>query len=348
MNSTLERCLDDLNRRIDPEEDRRNLAEWMSFWQGTAGDGIFYPPKRQASPPSFDWPKVKVNQAVADYDSMLLQQFGDISEELRAGTAGRLNIRCNYGTGIMPTLFGCELFMLDDDLDTLPTAKPLADRDRVRRLIDAGVPDLSAGLGRKVFECGERMVDTLAKYPNIGSHVAIYHPDLQGPIDIAEVVWGSDIFYAFYEDADLVRSLLDLVTETYAAFMRKWFRLVGRPGPYSTHWGMLQKGALALRNDSLMNLSSEMYVDFVQPLDQRLMDEFGGGIIHFCGRGCHFIEAMSSTRGLSAIAMSQPECNDMEPIYQHTIDKGIKLLDFRLKAAGGINRPTRGQVQVFE
>ena len=48
--------------------------------------------------------------------------------------------------------------------------------------------------------------------------------------------------------------------------------------------------------------------------------------MHFCGKGDHYIEALSETPGLYAINMSQPDMNDMEIIYRNTVDKGIKIL----------------------
>ena len=86
-------------------------------------------------------------------------------------------------------------------------------------------------------------------------------------------------------------------------------------------------------------------MEFVRPLDQRLFDEFGGGAIHFCGRGDHFIEAMSEMDGLYGVALSQPEYNNMETIYRHTVDKKIKLLGLAAEAVQSAGRPLRGQVQ---
>jgi len=37
--------------------------------------------------------------------------------------------------------------------------------------------------------------------------------------------------------------------------------------------------------------------------------------------------------GISSIAMSQPEYNDMEKIFRNTVDKGIKLIGFSNKYA---------------
>jgi hypothetical protein len=167
-------------------------------------------------------------------------------------------------------------------------------------------------------------------------------------VDVAEVVWGSDFFYAFHDAPDFLKRFLDLITETYAAFMRAWFGLVGRPGTYATHWGMMFKGVLMIRNDSLMNLSPEAYAEFARPMDQRLFDEFGrAGGMHFCGRGDHYIAAMSRMEGLTAVAMSQPHLNDMETIYRNTVDKGIKLIGLRHDAARSAGRPLRGQVQCY-
>ena len=90
-----------------------------------------------------------------------------------------------------------------------------------------------------------------------------------------------------------------------------------------------------LRDDSAMNLSPAMFDEFIKPYDGRLLAEFGGGAIHFCGRGDHFIENLSTIEGVHAVNLSQPECNDMETIYRHTVDKGIQIV--------GLNEATARQ-----
>jgi hypothetical protein len=88
-----------------------------------------------------------------------------------------------------------------------------------------------------------------------------------------------------------------------------------------------------LRDDSAMNFSPEMFDEFIRPYDQELLESFGGGAMHFCGRGSHYIESACTMTGLHAIAMSQPEYNDMETIYRNTVAKGIPLLLFRKSTA---------------
>jgi hypothetical protein len=156
---------------------------------------------------------------------------------------------------------------------------------------------------------------------------------MQGPMDICEVVWGSTIFYAALDEPALVKDLLELAVATYTTFMREWEKIVPFRPEGNAHWGLYHRGKIMLRDDSAMNFSKRMFEEFVGPYDQRLLDEFGGGAIHFCGKGDHFIPAMAQLRGLYAINLSQPHLNDMEKVYRHTVDKGIKLLGLTREAA---------------
>jgi len=333
MNQELRKCLEDMEARINPQEEERLLQRWIDFTEDQFEDGAFSPRRSNPSPPSFEWPAVSINAGLEDYDMMALQQYGLCSQYLTEGNGKLLAIRCNYGTSILPSLFGVEPFTMDEELDTLPTSKPLEDVEAIERIVDAGVPDIHQGYGEKVFEMGERYLAISEDYPKIGEYVHIYHPDLQGPMDICEIVWGSTIFYALYDRPDLVKALLEIVTETYIEFMHDWKELVSFRDGGNVHWGLFHEGNIMLRDDSAMNLSPEMFDEFVQPYDQRLLDEFGGGAIHFCGKGDHYIAHMSEMDELHAIHISQPECNDMETIYTHTIDKGIKIIGLNREAA---------------
>jgi hypothetical protein len=248
---------------------------------------------------------------------------------LASGGGGLLCVRSNYGTGIMPAAFGAEMFMMADDLNTLPTSKPLdGGKERLRAILREGIPDLDRSIAGRTLEMGRRFAQISKRYPNIGKYISIYHPDLQGPMDICELMVGSALFTMAYDEPGMVKDLLERITDTYIAYLTEWFKIAPPTGAYSVHWSMLHMGRVMLRDDSAMNFSPAMYEEFIYPYDQRILDHFGGGAIHFCGRGDHFIAPMSKTAGLFAIAMSQPELNDMETIYRHTVDKDIRLIGF--------------------
>lgn len=322
----LQRYLDDLEARIDLPQEDLLLQEWLAFTHNRF-DGQYFSPRRSAAlPPSVEWPQVSINAALEDFDLMALQQYGECSQKLADGNGAMLNVRCNYGTSIIPSLFGAELFLMDEALNTLPTSRPFNDLDAIKRIVDAGVPDIHQAYVSRVLEMAQHYVAIGQAYPKIGATVHIYHPDLQGPLDICEIIWGSTMFYAFYDQPDLVKALLEIVTQTYIDCMRAWIDIVPFREGGNAHWGLFHQGNIMLRNDSAMNLSSAMYDEFVRPYDQRLLDEFGGGAVHFCGRGDHYIASLSEMEGLHALNMSQPEYNDMEIIYAHTVDKGIKII----------------------
>jgi hypothetical protein len=300
----IEPYLDDLERRIDVETEQRLYEEWVDFTEGRFDGPIFSPKRAQPAPPGLEWPKVLINEAIADFDKMALQQFRTCSEALAKGTGALLCVRSNYGTSIIPCLFGVELFLMDDEENTLPTSWPLNDLDKIQALVDAGVPDLRQSLAAKTLEMAERFEAIRRTYPKIGRWVHHYHPDLQGPTDIVEVLWGSRLFLDVVDRPDLVRDFLALITETYTRFLRAWLDIVPFADGHQVHWSLMHAGHIMLRDDSAMNLSPAMFEEFVRPYDQRLLDEFGGGAVHFCGRGDHYIASMCRMRGLHAIAMS--------------------------------------------
>ncbi|MFW6302983.1 MAG: hypothetical protein ACOC2L_00045 [Candidatus Sumerlaeota bacterium] len=349
MNDQLKRCLDDLENRIDPAQEKRLREEWIAFLENGAETPVFDPRRDGKNPPRVEWPDVRINAAIEDYDLMALSEFKAVSGILAEGQGAMLGVRSNYGTGILPLLFGTELFVMPEETNTLPTAVPLHDEDKIRALIEAGVPGLEKGYGAQVFEMGRRYMSIMEEYPKIREWVSIYHPDIQGPLDVCEVVWGSDVFMALYTSPDLVKQFLELITETYIAFLDKWRQIVAPDGDYSVHWRVLHKGRIMLRDDSAMNVSGDLFGEFVEPFDGRLLKHYGGGAIHFCGRGDHYIDRMTRMEGLHAIQMSQPHLNDMETIYQATVDRSIPLLDFNRDAAEKARaegRDLKGYVQV--
>ncbi len=208
---------------------------------------------------------------------------------------------------------------------------------------------------------GQYFTQLFKDYPQISEHVHIYHPDLQGPMNICEMLWGSSLYLDLYDKPDLVRDFLSLITETYIRFMRRWNEIVpvcsvpvraydGVTTSYAVHWSMLHRGRIMVRNDASTNLSSAMYEDFARPCDQRLLTELGGGAIHFCGRGDHLIATFSQLSGLHAINTTQPALNNVEAIFAGTVDKQIHLLGFEREIADQAlqrGRPLRGRVHCW-
>ena len=113
--------LEDIERRINPEEEERIEREWLAFADGKCGDP-FFSPKREISRPTVDYPVMLINDAFGREDWMVYQQLKLVSEELASGKGNLLNARANYGTGIIPSMFGAEVYYMEDGLDSRAVA----------------------------------------------------------------------------------------------------------------------------------------------------------------------------------------------------------------------------------
>ena len=328
LSQTTLALLDDIERRIDPASEESMAAQWHDFLYNRFDGDIFRPYRPTVSAPDVDLPAVNINDAIADYEQMLIAQLQLVSGALNSRNQN-LCVRANYGTGILSSLFGAEIFVMPREMNTLPTTRSVGDTERIREIVERGLPDLYTGFGRNVFEFGEICAEVFAKYPNIHRYVEVYHPDTQGPLDICELLWGCEMFYAMYEEPDLVHAMMTLLTDTYPAFLRKWYEIFPSTSEMNVHWSALRhRGTILLRDDSAMNLSPELYREFAAPYDHELLERFDGGAVHFCGRGDHYIETLCASPKLYGINMSQPELNNMETIWQNTVDRGIKMLMF--------------------
>ncbi|MHB0857157.1 MAG: hypothetical protein ACYC5M_06250 [Anaerolineae bacterium] len=269
-----------------------------------------------------DWPDYAYNDTFVDREKMLLAQLRAPFLHLQAGDYYLPGIRANYGTVILPTILGAGYQLTET---SMPWVRHLENRDAVRRVVEAGIPDPHAGLGRACLETAAYYRETLAPYPRLTKAVRIYHPDLQGPFDVAHLLWGPDIFLGLYDCPELVHALLDLVTRTYIAWLTQWKAFVGEGNDWTTHWtGMIRGGAM-LRDDTPVMLSQAQYLEFVQPYDQRILDAFGG-CIHFCGRGDQFVGPMATSANLYGLNPSQPELNDMPRLWDLTRAHGLVMM----------------------
>jgi hypothetical protein len=195
-------------------------------------------------------------------------------------------------------------------------------------------------------------MDIKRRYPKIGKYMFVYHPDFQGPMDLLELLWGSEIFTAFVDEPQVVHRLLAQITDFYAAALHRWQSIVPNFDPaLSCHWGHLQPGQIMLRDDSAMNLSPDYFQEFIRPYDQILLEAFGGGAMHACGRVDHYTPYLASMRGLKAFNMSQPHLNNLENVLRDTIDQNVLLLDLEpqaARAAQARGRKFHGRVHVAQ
>jgi len=321
----LERYLSKFDQMIDPAREERVAGRYRAVYRF---EELEKPPFCWSDLPPIadpDWPSYPYNDTFNDREKMLLSQLHAPFMHYASGDDHPLTIRANYGTVILPSILGAGWQLTEN---SMPWAFHLDGRDAIRRLVDNGVPDPRSGLGADCLDTADYYMETLRRYPALSQAVYIYHPDLQGPFDVAHLLWGPDIFLGFYDCADLVHALLQLVTETYIVWLRYWKTVVGEGNEWTMHWNNWQRGGTMLRDDSAVMLSPGQYREFVQPYDQQVLDEFGG-CIHFCGRGDQFVNDMAASSNLYGLNITQPELNNMQKIVDLCQQHRLVLIDMQ-------------------
>lgn len=143
--------LDDLESQINEEEERNLLCRWKDFYEGKINADIFIAERKKPIPARVKWPPIVINEAIKanGFDKMIIRELGGASSALENGTGNVLCIRSNYGTGILPSAFGADIFYLDDSADTLPTSMPIDGKDKIKAIIDNGIPRKKRALCKK-------------------------------------------------------------------------------------------------------------------------------------------------------------------------------------------------------
>lgn len=333
------RRLAELAGLIDLDRLARTRQIWQQLYRFEPMDPPLYfgsnPPKSTEP-----WPTYPYNDGFNDREKMLMNELASVYACVRTpGGIGPWNIRANYGTPILASVLGAPWQLTDN---SMPWAHELpGERDAIRSLVDRGPADPMAGLGQRCFETAAYYREVLAQFPPLDKAVDIYHPDLQGPYDVAHLLMGPDIFIAGYDEPELVDRLLDVVTQTYRAFIHAWGKRVGfcdAADGLTTHWSYYVRGKIALRNDTTILLRPEHYARFVQPYDGRLLSEFGG-MIHYCGGANQVFDMMMDTPGLTAINSSQPHLNDHQRFIRSAQARKLAVLSWPPEyLPAGVNR----------
>ena len=169
--------------------------------------------------------------------------------------------------------------------------------------------------------------EKLQEHPPCAEAIQISMPDLQGPMDTGDLLWGSKVFFSFRDNPDVLKKLLGRIVETMldiAARFRPYTR--NRLDPVAnTQHGYVIPGRLLIRNDSSIMLSPAMYAEFIRPHDARVLKEMGTGSIHFCGNGQHLIKRMLEIPDLRGFDLGQPNLMDVAAIYANCKESKVAI-----------------------
>lgn len=283
-----------------------------------------------------------------DVEKMMYNELVGALPQLETEDGGVPMLRANYGVGMLPSVFGAKCSIVNGNM---PWCEHMG-KEGVQELLKKGVPDYRTGFGQKAIDAYAFFAEKLKDYPNCREAIKFYHPDWQGPFDVAHLLFGSDIYMEMYDDPDFIHDFMALICETYIDGMRKLKPYLNdEDGDFVYHWQHLFPGKIVLRNDSAVNLSKDMFEEFVVPYDDKVLGAFGDGSMHFCGRADHWVFDMAKDkyiRGYNVGYMGKLEFgqayldfikeayyDNKKPVVAYTLSRGdLENFDFRKYRTG--------------
>lgn len=240
-----------------------------------------------------------------------------------------LAIRNNHGTIQIASALGGDWKLHEDNY---PWVEPFHSTERIEEVANSiGPVSDDAGILTKSFETLEFYREKLAEHPPLDRAIQVSLPDLQGPIDTAEQLWGSEIYYGIVDRPELFEKLLSRIVDVQLEVAGRFRKFAtDRLDPVATtQHGWQVPGRILIRNDSSIMLSPEMYAQHVRPHDARLLREIGKGSIHFCGSGQHLIKPMLEILDLLGLDFGETHLMDSHWIYETVRERKVAVVPYR-------------------
>jgi uroporphyrinogen-III decarboxylase len=189
-----------------------------------------------------------------------------------------------FGTGVLASGFGCEMALQpgpgNDPAVAGPCITSPADVAKLK------LPDPTwDGWMPRVLEA----ID----YARANSDLPVGLTDMQGPLDTVGQMCGQErLFLWMYEEPQMVHDLFDIVTEAFIEWTKVQKEHIGEPLDRSN--GLQGVGASPVgiweSDDDMIMIGPKQYREFVVPYVSRIFQAFGGGSVHFCGKGFQHLD----------------------------------------------------------
>jgi uroporphyrinogen-III decarboxylase len=198
-----------------------------------------------------------------------------------------------FGTVVAASALGCQIdFRPRQDPAANPRYYPVQTPQDIKKL---EIPDPEKdGLMPQVLD--------FLRYMKANSFLPVGITDFQGPLTTANQLMGYDkLIYLMYDHPKATHELMDKVTETLIMWVKKQKEVIGEPLNYCISDQQVYTGQHAgvwFSDDDAVLMSQQIYKEFVVPYNSRILTEFGGGIVHYCGNATHHAENFLNTKGL--------------------------------------------------
>lgn len=201
-----------------------------------------------------------------------------------------------FGTGVLASAFGCAMKEATGHGDDPACLDPIIREPEDMKKLHLPDPNRDGWMPR-VLACMD--------YARTHGDLAVGPTDLNSPLCTTAQLCGYDnLFVWMYEEPALVHDLMGMVTEAFIAWVKLQKQVAGEELT-SSHglqgvWSPEGVGVW-VSDDDLVSLGPDQYEEFVVPCYSEVFTTFGGGSLHYCGKGNHQLENFRKIKGLRAI-----------------------------------------------
>lgn len=188
------------------------------------------------------------------------------------------NIHVDFQNYYEAAWFGCEVHYREGQV---PDTEPMLGGDKKNLLFDRGMPEPLGGLMKKGIQYYEyfkkKQKDNYLFEGKPIKGVGLPGLGTDGVLTTALNLRGCEILTDFYEDPEYVRKLFAYINQATIKRIKALRKYLGEPEK--------SKG-LGFADDSIANISTDMYKEFVLPFHKELIKELSSGgknSIHLCG-----------------------------------------------------------------
>ena len=325
---SVDRILEFLEKNIDEnhcEETERLHLDALHFKQGAIPPlSIYCKPEESAmlsNVNAFHNP-----EAMLHNELLKSETFGNVVNSVRIKDDYPLHIRSNHGLATTLSSVG-GVYQLNEN--ATPWAIPLEEslQDYRRKWENKPYDVANNEMVHKVCDTYHYIKERLAEYPQCGRRIRLSHPDMQGPFNTAQSLFGESFFMELYDHPEDVHWLLDRVTDAYIEL----FRIVD---PLTNNYtsngsaiyihGAIYPGKTLLKNDTATAMLSEKhYLEFCKSYDEKIAKALGNVSIHYCGRSQAFHCRIIMMPELRGINFGDPQMQDIDLFMSEWNTRGI-------------------------
>lgn len=263
-------------------------------------------------------PSYNTKEIHFDSEKMFAYGLRDALNAVNGNYGAVPSMRANMGCGIIPSLFGHQQRLFEDKM---PWLADHVKKENIKGKYDFNIND------SKEFAAGmehmEYMTEILREN-GLGGKVFVYPLDLQGAIDTAHLIYGDELFYSLYDDPEFTHHLLEASCESIEFAMRECFKRIDKSDELVAHYNFLimpkETGGLKISEDTTTLLSPALIDEFAKPYLHKILEQFGGGYVHYCGKNNHLLDVVFDEPLAWGINFGNPEKHDMTEILQKCRD----------------------------